>query len=412
MLFPVPGAPRRSSELSSPGASLSSKPGARIALAPGLELRLAPGEDNSLLLLGAPGTGKSAFLDYLLSRLPPSWSALVIDPTGEHAVLARYGYKCLRAGVEFFANPLELGPAAAQDVLEGVIEGSWGERVTPIQSYMLSEALLKARAVPDVVDYLASQVAKAGREDLASAAAALLRRLRPLAKCPALLGHGGLPRGRVVLDASAIEDDASRSAFTLTVLHMIYSAAVRGGWSGLVVVEEADRLGGAEVLNRMCDELRKYGVSVWAVGHSLARVAGKLADARYQLYFATTDYETLRRVDPGGTFLPVLRPFQAVLRARGAQPRVVTLQVPMEVLRARASFKPRPPLPVSIIAAKYGVEPARLAKLYVEWMDRARLVVGFKKGLPLSRSELELMRQLSSREASALAELYKAAGIA
>ena len=205
----------------------------RIAVAPGFELRLAPGEDNSLLLLGAPGTGKSAFLDYLLSRLPPSWSVLVIDPTGEHAVLARYGYKCLRAGVEFFANPLELGPAAAQDVLEGVIEGSWGERVTPIQSYMLSEALLKARTMPDVVDYLVSQVAKAGREDLASAAAPLLRRLRPLAKCPALLGHGGLPRGRVVLDGPPEEVLLSPKARKLGVgipkVVRLYKMLAEGG---------------------------------------------------------------------------------------------------------------------------------------------------------------------------------------
>jgi hypothetical protein len=54
---------------------------------------------------------------------------------------------------------------------------------------------------------------------------------------------------------------------------------VRGGWSGIIVLDEADRLGDTEVANRIADELRKYNVSIWAVGHSLARVARKLADA-------------------------------------------------------------------------------------------------------------------------------------
>jgi hypothetical protein len=75
-------------------------------------------------------------------------------------------------------------------------------------------------------------------------------------------------------------------------------------------------LGDCEVVNRICDELRKYGVSVWAAGHSLTRIARKLADARVQMFFATMDPDTLEVADPRGEVLPRLGFAQALMRER------------------------------------------------------------------------------------------------
>ena len=77
-------------------------------------------------------------------------------------------------------------------------------------------------------------------------------------------------------------------------------------------------LGDCEVVNRICDELRKYGVSVWAAGHSLTRIARKLADARVQMFFATMDPDTLEVADPRGEVLPRLGFAQALMRERGS----------------------------------------------------------------------------------------------
>ena len=374
-----------------------------ITLADDLALRFGRGEDNSVLLLGAPGTGKSTVLDTILSRVHEGWSVLVLDATGEHEVLGRYGYVVLRAGLDLRINPLSLGPAAAFDVLKGVIEGYWREEMSAAKGEVLRRALRRARNLAEALAEI-ERALESPVEGERDAAAALLWRLEPLLACPALYGEGGaLPEGRVVVDMSAIEDEASAAAFALTVLHLVYSAAKLGEWRGLVVVEEADRLGDCDVINRIADELRKYGVSIWAVGHSLARIARKLADARYQLYFQTTDPDTLRLVDPGGEVLPRLSFAQALVRVRGSQPFAASLRFDPGL--ARGEHKRRPPIPVTAVAARRRVDPRALAAAFSR--STCEALERFERGAA-SQEDLRLLDEQGLRRGRALTALGEA----
>jgi hypothetical protein len=393
-----------------------------VKLAGNLTLTFKEGADNSVLLCGAPGTGKSIVLDTMLARVPGWWTVLVLDPTGEHTILGKLppsegeegSYAVLRAGVDVFLNPLALGPAGAFDVLIGVIDGFWGERPTPIVAQTLMRALQGSKNLAEVYEKVEKVLAGSSREDERNAAAALLRRLEPLLSCPALYGSEEaepLPAGRTVIDMSTIESEAAKAAFALTALHLAYVSAKLGKWRGIVVVEEADRLGDCDVVNRIADELRQYGVSAWAVGHSLARIARKLADAHYQLYFATSDPDTLKVVDPERRVLPKLAFAQAYVHVRGRTPFTASLLFDPEIARSKRVFAARPPLPVSDVAMKHGVDPRRLAQHYSELRQHARAVVKFVRG-EASREEAEPVRSLSPPMLRALAELYQLAGLA
>jgi hypothetical protein len=340
-----------------------------VPVAGNLTFEFREGADNSLLLCGAPGTGKSTVLDTILAQVPESWSALVLDPTGEHAILGRLGekgYAVLRAGVDVRINPLSLGSATAFDVLKGVIEGYWREPMTAAKGEVLRRALFGAKNLAEVFSEV-ERALESSDEGVRNAAASLIWRLEPLLSCPALYGSERaepLPTGRVVIDMSTIESEEGKAAFALTALHLVYSGARLGKWRGIVVIEEADRLGDCEVVNRIADELRKYKVSAWAVGHSLARIAAKLADARYQLYFATSDPSTLKVKDPDGEILPRLAFAQALAYVRGYTPFTTSLFFEPEVARSKDTFKHKPPIPVTAVAAKHGVDPRALAAAF------------------------------------------------
>ena len=280
-----------------------------------------------------------------------------------------------------------------------MIEGVWGEQPSPIVAQTLRRAIQGARSLRDVYANVERAWLSADREDERSAAAALARRLRPmLHHC--LMGEGSLPMGRLVIDESPVEREEARAAFNLTALHALYQAALRGLWRGIVAIDEADRLGDSAILNRICDELRKYGVSVWAAGHSLARIARKLADAKYQLYFATTDPDTLKLVDPDGRVLPLLLPGQALLRVRGWGSRVVAVpELPPR------GFQPRPPLPLDLVAAERGVDEADLAAAFSRRACEA--LRRFLQGAA-GREDLRLLRELGLSEGSRLTKLGEA----
>ena len=377
-----------------------------VKLAPTLTLSFARSADNSLLLCGAPGTGKSATLDTILASAPKSWNVIVLDPTGEHAILEKWGYTVLQAGIEIFINPLELGPAHAFSVLLGFIEGFWGERATPIVAHTLRTALQGAATLADVYDRVAETLQRSSREDERTAAVALIRRLEPLLTCPALYGGKHLlPTGRVVVDMSAIETPDARAAFMITLLHIIYSAAQIGKWQGVVAIDEVDMLGNCEVVNWICDQLRKYSVSVWAAGHSLARIARKLADARYQLYFATMDPDTLKILYNYGALLQSLKFAQVLVRARGAPAYIASLHPHPEIWDAKARFTPGFPLPVTATAAKYNLSPRALAQAYAENRDIAQAIIAVASGNARYADALR-GRGLAPAAIKALAELY------
>jgi hypothetical protein len=391
----------------------------KLPLADGYLTTIAPGRDNSLFLCGAPESGKSLALDHYLTQVPEGWNVLVIDPTGEHAVLEKWGFAVLRAGVDVKVNPLALGERAF-DVLEGVLESLWkrGEEreLTAPKLEVLREAVSNAKSLWDVYRSVARTLESAQREDVRNAAFGLKRRLEPMLRCPALYGESAeLPSGRVVVVTQLGRGEAEL-AFIYTVLHTIYNAAKTGAWRGIVVIDEVDQLGDADVVNKICDELRKYGVSVWAAGHSVEGVPSKLLNAKYQLYFATTDPATLDLIDRSGRVLPKLKPGQALMRVRGWGDRVARVEVAGELIEAKRNFRAPPEVPLSTVAARHGVDPYRLAAAFSRATCEA--LYRFARGAA-TEEDLRLLRELDLRTArgeltkygEACLELCREAGV-
>jgi len=78
----------------------------------------------------------------------------------------------------------------------------------------------------------------------------------------------------------------------------------------------------------------------------------------------------------------------------------------VEDRRVFARFRPKPPLPVSAVAAKYGMDARRLAQAYVEHRELARAIVRFARG-EADKEEVAAVRgRLSLPMIRALAELY------
>jgi len=169
-------------------------------------------------------------------------------------------------------------------------------------------------------------------------------------------------------------------------------------WQGIIAIDEVERLGNAEIVNKICDELRKYGVSVWAAGHSVEGVPSKLANAKHQLYFATTDPATLKLIDRDGGTLTRLKPGQALLLVRGWGRRVVSITVPRELMEAKRSFKPPPEVPVSTVAARHGVDSYKLAAVFSR--NACEALYRFVEGRA-SEEELKLLSELDLRGARA-----------
>jgi hypothetical protein len=374
----------------------------QLAIADGYTAQIERGSDNSLLLCGAPESGKSVALDYYLAQVPESWNVLVIDPTGEHAVLERYGYLVQRAGVDVKVNPLELGERAF-DALVGVLESLWKRGVEkemvlkPPTMEILREVVEGARDLYEVYRRVVQKLERAQREDERNACYALKRRLEPMLRSPALYGFQPLARGRVVVVTQLGRGEAEL-AFIYTVLYAVYISARAGKWQGILAIDEVEQLGNAEIVNKICDELRKYGVSVWAAGHSVEGVPSKLANAKHQLYFATTDPATLKLIDRDGGTLPRLKPGQALLLVRGWGRRVVSITVPRELIEAKRSFKPPPEVPVSTVAARHGVDPYRLAAVFSR--NACEALYRFVEG-SASEEELKLLSELNLRGARA-----------
>jgi hypothetical protein len=343
--------------------------GFTIPVADGLYIgALTPGQDMNMLIIGAPGTGKSLFLDYLLETLAKAQTNVaVLDPTGEHAArLEALGYRVLDAGRNFFLNPV--ATPNAFDVIYNSISELWREDgLRAFPSEILANALEKSRTLVDVLQNVEATMKSSTREDVLNSCGALLRRLRPLIH-PALLGEASLPTGRVVIDLTFIDSDFARKAFVLTFLYNVYYEARQGKWRGIIVIDEADHYA-SEALDWVTDELRKYGVAVWAVGHSVSRVPPRLQDARYTLIFATKDPDNLKYA--GTLFskeivatIPYLSTAQAVYHERGRQPIIVTVR-----LSQNREFKPRRKPTLKDIAAKNKLSEFELAMAFARFWD-------------------------------------------
>jgi len=381
----------------------------RVADDLSLEVRGGLGQDANMLVVGAPGTGKSLFVDWVLERLSGRGvNVVVLDPTGEHAYrLSLEGWRVLVAGKDIMFNPVALPRVSGYDVISGTLSELWREEaLTPIQSSILQRALEEASTLLDVVSNVEKILKSSSREDELTASSALLRRLRPIIH-PALLGSSPVPEGRLVIDLGWIDTEEAKRAFVLTFLYSVYGLATRGEWSGIIVVDEADRFS-SNVMDRIADELRKYNVSLWAVGHSVARIPPRLRDARWTFIFATKDPDNLAyagRLLPEEIVekIPYLSFGQAVFFERGRQPQVVSVY-----LSGRKGYYVRDLGPTLYeVARKYNLSELELARQYVVNMDIADSIVRFaEKSAKAEDVKLVRSRGLEARMIHALAELY------
>jgi hypothetical protein len=385
--------------------------GFSVPVADGLSLEVRGGlrQDANMLVVGAPGTGKSLFVDWVLERLSGRGvNVVVLDPTGEHAYrLSFAGWRVLVAGKDIMLNPVALPRVSGYDVISGTLSELWREEaLTPIQSSILQRALEGASTLLEVVSNVEKTLKSSSREDELTASSALLRRLRPIIH-PALLGSSPVPGGRVVIDLGWIDTEEAKRAFVLTFLYSVYGLATRGEWSGIIVVDEADRFS-SNVMDRIADELRKYNVSLWAVGHSVARIPPRLRDARWTFIFGTKDPDNLAyagRLFPEEIVerVPYLGFGQAVFFERGRQPQVVSVY-----LSARKGYYVRDHGPTLYeVARKYNLSELELARQYVVNMDIGDSIVRFaEKSASPEDVKLVRSRGLEARVIHALAELY------
>jgi hypothetical protein len=350
-----------------------------VPVADGLYIgALTPGQDMNMLIIGAPGTGKSLFLDYLLETLANApTNIVVLDPTGEHAArLETLGYRVLDAGRNYFLNPV--ATPNAFDVIYNSISELWREDgLKAFPSEILANALEKSRTLVDVLQNVEATMKSSTREDVLNSCGALLRRLRPLIH-PALLGEASLPTGHIVIDLTFIDSDLARKAFVLTFLYTIYYEARQGKWRGIIVIDEVDHYG-SEALDWVTDELRKYGVSVWAIGHSISRIPPRLQDTRYTLMFATKDPDNLKyalSLFPREVVatIPHFSTGQAVYHERGRQPVIVTVR-----LSQHKEFKPRRLPTLKDIATKHKLTEFELAMAFAKYWDVRDSVIRFVK---------------------------------
>lgn len=364
---------------------------------------------NSLLAVGNPGTGKSVFIDYLLSQLSRyKWpgSILVLDPTGEHAVLAQYGFRVLEPGVDALINPLTLGVEVALEVVEGAtveLKGlHWG--YGPGSYAALREALESSSTLFEAARRLRSRAHSGG--EWGEMAQAALRRLLPVLH-PSLAGWTPLPEGRVVLVMPRmLRSLEQRLAFTIALLRTVYWAAYRRSWSGLVVVEEADRLGpGCAALSQVVDELRKFDVHVWAVAHDVSRVPAALQGCRHRFFFQCTaegaakylnslGFESARVATlPKLTFLDCYGYERVVPYLPGFADRLKELGEPVDFDGAARDF---------------GLDRLELMELYALHLPHAREIVKFALKQPMTAEELDAVRglNLDGVRVRALARLY------
>ncbi|MEM0094074.1 MAG: hypothetical protein QW753_06890, partial [Thermofilum sp.] len=326
-------------------------------LVPVLRVGMRERTNNSITLVGEPGTGKSMLLRFLtwqLHRFRYPENVIIFDFSGEYSFLERYGFQRRRACVDFFINPLSLGPRLTAEVIQEVVAGVWGDRMTPIQvEDVLFPALLKSHTLFDAYRLIVEMERSAVREDLRTAAAAVLRRLRGILT-PALAAQGELPRGRVVIDLTPIEGEAGKVALVLTALQWIYLDPR----PVLVVIDDASKLGPeCSILDRVVMHLRKHDVHVWAAVQEPELAPRALLQAAHLLFFRSRSRLAQQLSAPANP--AALHSLEFVYEGR-AYP---VYAMPAELTGPREVAKP---IPFSKVAAERNVDPIDLMEAYVQ----------------------------------------------
>lgn len=378
-------------------SAVRERPGKLVAV---LRIGMRPQGNNSITLVGDPGTGKSTLLRFLvwqLHRFAYPDNVLVFDFSGEYAFLERYGFQRRRACVDFFINPLSLGPRLAAEVVQEVVAGVWGERMTPIQvEDVLVPALAKSQTLFDAYRIVTEMERSAAREDLRTAAAAVLRRLRSVLT-PALAAGGELPRGRVVIDLTPIEGEAGKVALVLAALQWLYL----NPRPVLVVLDDASKLGPeCSILDRVVMHLRKHDVHVWAAVQDPELAPRALLQAAHLVLFRTRSRLAQQLAAPANPAL--LHPMQFVYGGR----TYPVYALPDEIVGPREAARP---IPFSKVAAQRGVDPVELMELYAQTLPYRSTLIRFKRDEPLSDEEKQAVKSLMRQYGdafSALLDLY------
>jgi len=241
-------------------------------------LNLEPYENNNTLIVGQAGTGKTLFMKSILYRIVEqrfNENILILDFTGEYSGLS--GFTTLFPGVNFFINPLQLPFPMNRDTLFYFIRYVFGREVTPIQYYILSEMIGKCESIRDIISSLRDELGRARDEGWRNAYSSIYNRLMPLGEMDAISKITGIPNGYVHLNLSHMGDQ-QQTFFSIITLHYLYYLAKYGEYSAVIVIDEAERIAlplpGANridrnIVTKIIDELRKYGLFVFLISHTL-----------------------------------------------------------------------------------------------------------------------------------------------
>jgi len=241
------------------------------------------GTNNNFLIVGMAGTGKSTLVKSMLFDLAGAEkSILVLDFTGEYRVLRYAGFREYIPGLNFFINPLDL--PYARDIIFYIFQTIWRREVTPIQFAIVSELLEECRSIPELVERVRELRSRSRDIGMVNAYAAVENRLKPLSMLRAFSHTTELPTGHVHLNLAYIPHDVCRLVFALTLLHYFYYKSSLGEYEAILVIDEAEKVASVNpviernIVSRIFDELRKYGLFVWLISHTIRNLSPEIVN--------------------------------------------------------------------------------------------------------------------------------------
>ena len=244
-------------------------------------LSLEPYENNNTLIVGQAGTGKTLFMKSILYRMVEQGfneNILILDFTGEYDGLP--GFKTLYPGLNFYINPLQLPFPMNRDTLFYFIRYVFGREVTPMQFYVLSEMIGKCKNIRDIISSLRDEIGRARDDGWRNAYSSIYNRLMPLGEMDAISKITEIPDGYIHLNLSHMGDQ-QQTFFSIIILHYLYYLAKYGEYSAVIVIDEAERIAlplpgenriDRNIVTKIVDELRKYGLFIFLISHTLHRM--------------------------------------------------------------------------------------------------------------------------------------------
>ena len=232
--------------------------------------------NNNMLFVGMPGTAKSTLVKSILLRLSSSSENIdIIDFTGEYSLLKNYGYNELIPGKNIFINPLDMPKHISRDLLFHFIRHVYGRDVTPIQLSIIYD-YIDSRDLKEMIKRIMEIRETVTDSGWRNAYSAVLNRIRPLAELDAISHTTTIPRGRNIINLAYMPGELAKQFFCFTFLHYLYYLSIEGRYSAILIIDEAEkiaynlsRFGERNIVTKIMDELRKYGLYVFLISHSL-----------------------------------------------------------------------------------------------------------------------------------------------